>query len=171
MLEFLKQTDSLCPPKSIFPGLEYYHKKHIYRTWSYLMLMFLCSALIGSMIFFTAVVSPSAFSSLESEESSKFLRVIFPRMFLFGAILSLLIGIIAVITNSHVLIIIGFFCSILFGLNRNYFTPRINASKDNNERNKFRVLHFWSVALFLIVLILMFGAVIWLQNMPSNSLG
>ena len=135
------------------------------------MLIFLCSALIGSMIFFTAVVSPSAFSSLAPEESSKFLRAIFPRMFLFGAILSLLIGILAVITNSHVLAIVGFFCFILFGFNRNYLTPRINLSKDNNQKNKFRILHFWSIALFLLVLILMLGAVIWLQNMPSNSPG
>ena len=171
ILEFLKQTKYFFQRKSIFPGLEYFYKKHIYGIWSCLMLIFLCSALIGSMIFFTAVVSPSAFSSLGSEESSKFLRTIFPRMFLFGAILSLLIGIVAVITNSHVLVIVGFFCFILFGFNRNYLTPRINVSKDNNQRNKFRILHFWSVALFLLVLILMLGAVIWLQNMPSNSLG
>ena len=74
------------------------------------MLIFLCSALIGLMVFLKALASPSAFSSLGPEKSSKFLRDIFPRMFLFGAILSLLIAIVAIITGSHIFIIIGFIC-------------------------------------------------------------
>ena len=134
------------------------------------MLMFLCSSLIGSMIFFTVVVSPSAFTSLGSEESSRFLRSIFPRMFLFGAALSLLISIVAIITNSHILITTGFISFILFAFNRNYLTPRINSSRDNNQKNKFRTLHFWSVALFVVVLILMLGSVILLQITPSYEL-
>lgn len=74
------------------------------------MLIFLCPALISSMVFLMALASPSAFSSLGPEKSSKFLRDIFPRMFLFGAILSLLIAIVAIITGSHIFIIIGFIC-------------------------------------------------------------
>ena len=74
------------------------------------MLIFVCSALIGSMVFLTPLASPSAFSSLGPEKSSKFHCDIFPRMFLLGAILSLLIAIVAIITGSHIFIIIGFIC-------------------------------------------------------------
>ena len=41
------------------------------------------------MFFFMAVVSPSVFATLSSNASSKFLRTIFPRLFLFGFILAL----------------------------------------------------------------------------------
>ena len=74
------------------------------------MLIFLCSALISSMVFLMALASPLAFSSLGPEKSSKFLRDIFPQIFLFGAVLSLLIAIVAIITGSHIFIIIGFIC-------------------------------------------------------------
>ena len=134
------------------------------------MLMFLCSALIGSMVFFTIIVSPAAFSSLGSEESSKFLRAVFPRMFLFGATLSLLIIMMAIITNTHILITSGSICFILFAINRNYLTPRINSSRDKNQNNTFRTLHFWSVGLFLAVLILMIVSVICLQSIPTYNL-
>ena len=53
-------------------------------------LNFLLTILIGSMIFFMAVVSPSVFATLSTNGSSKFLRTIFPRMFLFGFIIALL---------------------------------------------------------------------------------
>ena len=156
--------------KLYFPFLKLIAKDTYISCGSKLMLMFLCSALIGSMIFFTVVVSPSAFSSLGSEESSKFLRTVFPRMFLFGATLSLLIFIVAIITNTHILITSGSICAILFGINRNYLTPKINSSRDKNQKSTFRILHFWSVALFLAVLILMIVSVICLQSIPTYDL-
>ena len=52
-------------------------------------LSYLNSILLGSMLFFVIIVSPTVFTSLSSDQASKFLRIIFPRLFLFGLVLSL----------------------------------------------------------------------------------
>ena len=108
------------------------------------------------MIFFSAVVSPSVFASLNSKGSSKFLRTIFPRMFLFGFIISLIALILTILSNdlfnSIVLIIIG----LSFLINRNYLTPLINKFRDqelegNSKAAKnFKMMHLLSVLLFMI---------------------
>ncbi len=108
------------------------------------------------MIFFSAVVSPSVFASLNSKGSSKFLRTIFPRMFLFGFVITLLAFILTVLSNdlfnSILLIIIG----LSFLLNRNYLTPLINKFRDqelegNSKAAKnFKMMHLLSVLLFMI---------------------
>ena len=108
------------------------------------------------MIFFTAVVSPSVFASLNNNGSSKFLRTIFPRMFLFGFLISF-IGILLTIAsssfyNSIILVIVA----LSFIINRNYLTPLINNFRDQElEGNKvaakkFKVMHLFSVLLFVI---------------------
>ena len=94
------------------------------------LINFFTAILLGSMIFFMAVVSPSVFTTLSSNASSKFLRTIFPRMFLFGfiiAVLSLIFSFISGnILNSILLIIVA----ISFIINRNYLTPKINDFRD-----------------------------------------
>ena len=108
------------------------------------------------MIFFSVVVSPSVFASLNSKGSSDFLRTIFPRMFLFGFVISLLAFILTILSNdlfnSIVLVIIG----LSFLLNRNYLTPLINKFRDqelegNSKAAKnFKMMHLLSVLLFMI---------------------
>jgi len=108
------------------------------------------------MIFFTTVVSPSVFASLNNNGSSKFLRTIFPRMFLFGFLISF-IGILLTIAsssfyNSIILVVVA----LSFIINRNYLTPMINNFRDQElEGNKvaakkFKVMHLFSVLLFVI---------------------
>ena len=53
------------------------------------VISYLNSILLGSMLFFVIIVSPTVFTSLSSDQASKFLRIFFPRLFLFGLILSL----------------------------------------------------------------------------------
>ena len=46
-------------------------------------------ALIGFMMFFVIVVSPVVFKTLSQDEAPRFLRAVFPRLFLVGLFLSL----------------------------------------------------------------------------------
>ena len=129
-------------------------------------LSFLLSVLIGSMIFFMAVVSPSVFATLSTNASSKLLRRIFPRMFLFGfiiAILSIVLCYISVnILNSILLIIVA----ISFIINRNYLTPKINDFRDKElegdkkASSSFKYMHLLSVLLFVLNFIILIGIVI-----------
>ena len=123
------------------------------------------SALIGSMLFFTIVVSPSVFSSLASEQSSKFLRVIFPRMFLFCLIISLFALILSALLNEK----FQFYCllivSLLFFLNRNLITPKMNFYRDKDiigtlkAKKTFKMLHLISVLLFLINIVILLAII------------
>ena len=47
------------------------------------------AAIAGFMLFFTAVVPQAAFKTLSAKAVGAFLRVLFPRLFLFGLALSL----------------------------------------------------------------------------------
>ena len=129
-------------------------------------LNFLLAVLIGSMFFFMAVVSPSVFATLSTNASSKLLRTIFPRMFLFGfiiAVLSLVFSYISSnILNSILLIIVA----ISFIINRNYLTPKINDFRDKElegdkkASSSFKNMHLLSVLLFVLNFIILIGIVI-----------
>ena len=129
-------------------------------------LNFLLTILIGSMIFFMAVVSPSVFATLSTNASSKFLRTIFPRMFLFGfiiAILSLILSYISGnILNSILLVIVA----VSFIINRNYLTPKINNFRDKElegdqkASSNFKYMHLLSVLLFILNFIILVSIVI-----------
>ena len=129
-------------------------------------LNFLLAVLIGSMTFFMAVVSPSVFATLSTNASSKLLRTIFPRMFLFGfiiAILSLFLCYISSnILNSILLIIVA----MSFIINRNYLTPKINDFRDKElegdkkASSSFKYMHLLSVLLFVLNFVILIGIVI-----------
>ena len=118
------------------------------------------------MIFFMAVVSPSVFVALSINASSKFLRTIFPRMFLFGFIISVLSLILSYISgnilNSVLLIVVA----ISFIINRNYLTPKINDFRDKElegdkkASSSFKNMHLLSVLLFVLNFIILIGIVI-----------
>ena len=120
------------------------------------LIIYLNAALAGTMIFFVSIISPTVFSSLSKEQASKFLRSVFPRMFLFGFILSSLSAILS-IYSGYFLEFYGLtFISILFLLNRNLITPKINFYRDReiegDEKAKkyFKLLHLISVIFFII---------------------
>ena len=129
-------------------------------------LNFFVTILIGSMIFFMAVVSPSVFATLSSNASSKFLRTIFPRMFLFGFIIAFLSLILSYISgnilNSISLIVVA----VSFIINRNYLTPKINDFRDRElegdekASSNFKYMHLLSVLLFVLNFIILVGIVI-----------
>lgn len=130
------------------------------------ILNFLISLLIGSMIFFTAVVSPSVFASLSSNASSKFLRLVFPRMFLFGIIITSLCFLLSILLNNNLASILLAIITLSFFLNRNYLTPRINKYRDEElEGNQlavtlFKRMHLLSVLLFVLNFVLLISIMV-----------
>ena len=118
------------------------------------------------MIFFTAVVSPSVFASLSSNASSKFLRLVFPRMFLFGIIITSLCFLLSILLNNNLVSILLAIITLSFFLNRNYLTPRINKYRDEeiegNQRavTLFKRMHLLSVLLFVLNFILLISIMV-----------
>ena len=129
-------------------------------------LIFLVTILIGSMIFFMAVVSPSVFATLSTNASSKFLRTIFPRMFLFGFIITFLSLILSYISGNILNSILLIVVAVSFAINRNYLTPKINNFRDKElegdekASSNFKYMHLLSVLLFLLNFIILVSIVI-----------
>ena len=130
------------------------------------IVIYLNAALAGTMVFFVSVISPTVFSTLSSEQSSKFLRSVFPRLFIFGFILSSFSAILSIITNNLIEFYSLTFVSILFLLNRNLITPKINFYRDRDikgdevAKKYFKMLHllsvFFFVLNFIVLIVLLF---------------
>ena len=126
----------------------------------------LLAVLIGSMIFFMAVVSPSVFATLSTNASSKFLRIIFPRMFLFGFIIALLSLILSYISANNLNSILLVIVAVSFIINRNYLTPKINNFRDKElegdekASSNFKYMHLLSVLLFILNFIILVSIII-----------
>ena len=129
-------------------------------------LNFLLAVLIGSMIFFMAVVSPSVFATLSTNASSKLLRTIFPRMFLFGFIIAILSLILCYISSNILNSILLIIVAMSFIINRNYLTPKINDFRDKElegdkkASSSFKYMHLLSVLLFVLNFIILIAIVI-----------
>ena len=116
---------------------------------------------MGSMIFFTTVVSPTTFQTLNNKDSSNFLRSIFPKLFLFGFIISILSLLISLFNDNLIVTILLTFVTLSFLYNRNFLTPLINKFRDLEltgdkvAKKKFKLMHFLSVFLFIVNFILL----------------
>jgi len=134
-------------------------------------ILYLNSILLGAMLFFVIIVSPTVFTALSSDQASKFLRLIFPRLFLFGLALSLITALGYNISGQYIEMFLALFASILFFLNRNILTPLINYHRDKEiegdikSKNYFKLLHLLSVSFFVINLFIL---VFFLLNNTFN---
>ena len=113
------------------------------------------SMLVGIMIFFVGVVSPSAISTLQGDYLASFLRAIFPKMFLMGLLIGIIgTGLIYFIKQPLALLSSGLI-NLSFLINLLIITPKINSirdqeSLDDNIREKrFKIYHGFSILLFV----------------------
>ena len=116
---------------------------------------------MGSMIFFTTIISPTTFQTLNNKDSSNFLRSIFPKLFLFGFIISILSLLTSLFNDNLIVTILLTFVTLSFLYNRNFLTPLINKFRDLDltgdkvAKKKFKLMHFLSVFLFIVNFLLL----------------
>ena len=109
------------------------------------MLIFITSGILSFMIFFPVVVATSVFKVLDEKQSSKFLRIFFPKYYLFGLVLSMFGLILSIIQNHTLAISVFVFLIISFLFSRQILMPIINKAKDEKKEEKFNKLHKFSV--------------------------
>ena len=114
------------------------------------MLILITAAILSFMIFFPVVVATSVFKVLDEKQSSKFLRIFFPKYYLFGLVLSLTGLIIAIFDKNNMSLIVFLLIIIGFLFSRQFLMPIINKAKDNNNEKKFNILHRVSVLINFI---------------------
>ena len=109
------------------------------------MLILVAAATLSFMIFFPLVVATSVFKVLDEKQSSKFLRIFFPKYYLYGFVLSLAGVILSIYFENKLSILIYLFIMVGFIFSRQTLTPMVNKAKDSNDEKKFNKLHKLSV--------------------------
>jgi hypothetical protein len=109
------------------------------------LLIFITSGILSFMIFFPIVVATSVFKVLDEKQSSKFLRIFFPKYYLFGLVLGMFGLILSIIQNHTLAISVFVFLIISFLFSRQILMPIINKAKDEKKEEKFNKLHKFSV--------------------------
>ena len=128
------------------------------------MLVIIAAAILSFMIFFPLVVATSLFKVLEEKQSSKFLRIFFPKYYLFGFVLSLIGLILSLYYEDKSSILIFLLIMIGFIFSRQVLMPIINKAKDMNNENKFNKLHKLSVFInFLQIIGCIFLLVVYMK--------
>lgn len=110
-----------------------------------MLLILITAAILSFMIFFPAVVATSVFKVLDEKASSKFLRIFFPKYYLFGFILSCLGLLTSILKQDKISLFFFIFISLSFIFSKQLLMPMINKAKDESKEIKFNKLHKLSV--------------------------
>ena len=117
------------------------------------VIKFLLPFLIGSLIFFSAIIAPNTFLVLDDKNARKFIRSIFPKLYLWSLVICLILTLLMFFNNKFygfVLLIVSFG----FFFSRQYLTKWINdvsdlKNKKEIDEKRFKKLHKLSVFIFL----------------------
>ena len=118
--------------------------------------IYLTSIILGIMLFFSFVVAPVVFTTLDEENARKFIRRIFPYYYNVNLGISLLILLILLFTsNFEIKFYLILVVAILFAISNYLLMPMINKFRDENQDKKFKYSHLISVIFnFIQILIL-----------------
>lgn len=118
----------------------------------------LISIWIGVIVFFSAIIAPTVFKTLDEKSAGVFLRAFFPKYYLFAIVIGLAALALIMIFNiemSNILYIAIVSMTILSIISR-FMIPMINNARDMGEKGKekFNRLHMLSVSLNVITLVI-----------------
>ena len=118
----------------------------------------LISIWVGVIVFFSAIIAPTVFKTLDEKSAGVFLRAFFPKYYLFAIVIGLAALALIMIFDikvSNILYIAIVSMTILSIISR-FMIPMINNARDMGEKGKqkFNRLHMLSVSLNVITLLI-----------------
>ena len=116
--------------------------------------IYLTSIILGIMLFFSFVIAPVTFTTLNEENARKFIRKIFPHYYTVNLAISILVLICFIILKIFSLdfyLILS--VAALFAVSNFILMPLINKYRDEKQDNKFKYSHFISVVINFIQMI------------------
>ena len=120
------------------------------------LLAIIHGAIARSVLFFMAAVPQAAFKTLSAKAVGALLRVLFPRLFLFGLVLSLTACMVALLADASCRLAVSVFIATGFAINVFVLTLKINLYRDReldgdtSAKRIFSLLHLFSVSIFLL---------------------
>ena len=112
------------------------------------------AANIGFMLMFSVVVAPAVFKVLSQKAAASYLRVLFPRLFIFGFVTSSIATIFSLLDSGLLVAVVSATIALGFLLNALILTPKINQFRDRASAGEvaaekaFARLHLLSVTIF-----------------------
>ncbi len=116
--------------------------------------IYLTAMILGIMLFFSFVIAPVVFTTLDEENARKFIRRIFPFYYNVNLGISFIVLIIFFILGNfgiNFYLILG--VVLLFTTSNYLLMPLINKYRDNKQDKKFKYSHFISVLINFIQMI------------------
>ena len=116
--------------------------------------IYLTSMILGIMLFFSFVIAPVVFTTLDDENARKFIRRIFPFYYNVNLVISFIVLItFFFLSKFGIEFILILTITILFAISNYYLMPLINKYRDEKQNKKFKYLHFISVVINFIQMI------------------
>ncbi len=123
--------------------------------------IYLTSMILGIMLFFSFVIAPVVFTTLDEDNARKFIRKIFPFYYNVNLGLSLIVLLTFLfISKLGIDFYLILAITLLFATSNYLLMPLINKYRDEKQDKKFKYSHFISVAinfvqmLFLVVMLI-----------------
>ena len=123
--------------------------------------IYLTAMILGIMLFFSFVIAPVVFTTLDEDNARKFIRRIFPFYYNVNLGLSLIVLLIFLFLSKlgidfYLILLI----TLLFATSNYLLMPLINKYRDEKQDKKFKYSHFISVVInfvqivFLLVMLI-----------------
>ena len=108
----------------------------------------------GVIIFFSAVVAPTVFKSLEEREAGVFLRAFFPKYYIFGIVLGVASVVILMFMPISAILTYAVVAMTLLTVLGRMSIPIINNARDSGDEAGFKKYHLISVMMNVITLVI-----------------
>ena len=116
--------------------------------------IYLTSMILGIMLFFSFVIAPVVFTTLDGENARKFIRRIFPFYYNVNLVISFIVLLtFFFLSKFGIEFILILTITILFAISNYYLMPLINKYRDEKQNKKFKYSHFISVLINFIQMI------------------
>ena len=116
--------------------------------------IYLTAMILGIMLFFSFVIAPVVFTTLDEDNARKFIRKIFPFYYNVNLAISFVILLIFLFLSKlgvdfYLILLI----TILFAISNYLLMPLINKYRDEKQDKKFKYSHFISVVINFVQMI------------------
>ena len=116
--------------------------------------IYLIAMILGIMLFFSFVIAPVVFTTLDEDNARKFIRRIFPFYYNVNLVISFIVLLLFLFLSKlgvdfYLILII----TILFAISNYLLMPLINKYRDEKQDKKFKYSHFISVVINFVQMI------------------
>jgi hypothetical protein len=108
----------------------------------------------GTIIFFSAVVAPTVFKSLNEKDAGVFLRAFFPKYYIFGIVLGVISIIYLLFSPVHRHLLYSIIAMTVLTILGRMSIPIINKARDTNNEQAFKRYHLISVMMNVLTLVI-----------------